>query len=52
MYLDVETSFGARYGAAGPLDRALAPRATPVDLVLDMNFPRVLEIYVKALTAR
>jgi inosine-uridine nucleoside N-ribohydrolase len=52
MFLDVETAFGPRYGAAGMLDRTQAPAATPVEVVLDMDFPRVLEMYVKALTAR
>lgn len=52
LYLDVETAFGARYGAVKPLDRALAPRATPVTVVLDMDFPRVYGLYRTALTAQ
>lgn len=51
-YLDVETAFGNRYGAVKALDRELAPRATPVTVVLDMDFARVFEIYRKALTVR
>lgn len=52
MYLDVETTFGRRYGAVKELNRALAPAATPVDVVFDMNFERCMEIYRNALTAR
>ena len=52
LWLDVEATFGPRYGAVDPLDRSLAPDATPVQVVLNMNFARVFEIYTKALTAR
>ncbi|MES1261491.1 MAG: hypothetical protein ABUS49_07130, partial [Acidobacteriota bacterium] len=52
LWLDVETAFGAAYGAVQPLDRSLAPGATPVTVVLDMDFERVLGIYRGALTAR
>jgi len=51
-YLDVETTFGPRYGATKPLDRKLAPDATPVQVVLDMDFDRVFAIYKRALMAR
>lgn len=51
-YLDVETAFGPRYGAVKPLNRALAPEATPVEVVLDMDFERVFQLYKTALTAR
>ena len=39
LYLDVETRFGARYGAVVPLDRKLAPSATPVEVMMDLDFP-------------
>ncbi len=48
-YLDVECVFGPKYGAVKKLDRKMAPDATPVEIVLDMDFPRVLDIYKKAL---
>lgn len=51
-YLDVETTFGDHYGAVKALDRELAPRATPVTVVLDMDFARVFEMYRTALTAK
>jgi inosine-uridine nucleoside N-ribohydrolase len=52
LWLDVEATFNANYGAVKPLDRALAPHATPVSVVLGMDFPRALELYKAALTAR
>lgn len=52
MHLDVETMFGPQYGAVKPLDRALAPDATPVTVVLDMDFARVFAIYRAALTKK
>lgn len=51
-YLDVETGFGAQYGSVKLLDRAIAPAATEVEVVLGMNFPRAIEIYKSALTTR
>ncbi len=45
MHLDVETAFGPRYGAVVPLDRRLAPEATPVTVMLDLDFPRVFALY-------
>jgi inosine-uridine nucleoside N-ribohydrolase len=52
LYLDVQSAFGSSYGAIKPLDRDLAPQATPVRVVLDMDFPRVYELYRTALTAQ
>jgi len=52
LWLDVDTTFGPNYGAVTQLDRALAPAATPVKVVLDMDFERVVGIYRTALTAR
>ena len=52
LYLDVDSTFGPNYGAVRPLDRNLAPHATPVTHVLDMNFDKVLALYRAALTAK
>ena len=52
MYLDVETRFGERYGAVIPLDRSLAPEATPVEVMLNLDFPRVFRMYKELLTRR
>jgi inosine-uridine nucleoside N-ribohydrolase len=49
-YLDVDTHFGANYGATVPLDRKMAPGATPVRVMLDLDFPRVFALYRKLLT--
>ncbi len=51
-WLDIDTTFGPSYGAVEPLDRTLAPNATPVTVVLDMDFPKVFERYTTALTTR
>jgi purine nucleosidase len=50
-YLDVETRFGTRYGATIPLDRKLAPDATAVRVMLDLDFPRVWALLKGLLTA-
>jgi inosine-uridine nucleoside N-ribohydrolase len=50
MRLDVETAFGPRYGATVPLDRRLAPDATPVEVMLDLDFPTAFRIYRDLLT--
>ena len=49
-YLDVDTSFGKNYGAVIPLDRTLAPQATPVEVILDLDFRRFFELYKGLLT--
>lgn len=49
-YLDVDTTFGPNYGAVKPLDRTLAPEATPVDVMLDLDFERFFEMYKRLLT--
>lgn len=51
-YLDVETGWGKSYGAAIPLDRRLAPGATPVKVMQALDFPRVFALYRKLLTMR
>jgi inosine-uridine nucleoside N-ribohydrolase len=49
-YLDVNTVFGKDYGAITPLDRSLAPRATPVEVMLDLDFARYFALYKALLT--
>jgi purine nucleosidase len=49
-YLDVQSSWGQNYGATVPLDRRLAPSATPVTFVLGFDFPRVFGLYKDRLT--
>jgi inosine-uridine nucleoside N-ribohydrolase len=49
-YLDVDATFGPNYGAVIPLDRALAPDATPVEVMLKLDAPRAFNLYKKLLT--
>ena len=49
-FLDVDTRFGPGYGAVTPLDRALAPEATPVEVMLKLDFARVFKLYKDLLT--
>ena len=49
-YLDVETTFGKDYGAVKPLDHALAPDATPVEVMLELDFERFFALYKSLLT--
>jgi inosine-uridine nucleoside N-ribohydrolase len=49
-YLDVATTFGPNYGAVVPLDRELVPDATPVEVMLDLDFERFFEMYKRLLT--
>jgi inosine-uridine nucleoside N-ribohydrolase len=44
-YLDVETTFGKSYGAVIPLDRTMAPEASPVEVMLDLDFERFFTLY-------
>jgi inosine-uridine nucleoside N-ribohydrolase len=44
-YLDVDVRFGKNYGDVMPLDRSLAPEATPVEVMLDLNFERFFTLY-------
>ena len=50
QYLDVQTAWGRSYGATIPLDRKAAPAATPVTVMLDLNFQRVFGLYKQLLT--
>lgn len=49
-YLDVQTSWGQFYGSTVPLDRRVAPDATPVNAMLDLDFKRVFALYKERLT--
>ena len=48
-YLDAQTVWDKSYGATIPLDRNLAPDATPVKVMLALDFPRVFALYRKLL---
>jgi len=50
-WLDVDTRFGKTYGATVPLERKLAPNATPVRVMLDLDYPRLWSLYKRLLTA-
>jgi len=50
-WLDIDTRFGKTYGATIPLDRKLAPDATPVRVMLDLDFARVWALEKRLLTA-
>jgi inosine-uridine nucleoside N-ribohydrolase len=49
-YLDVQSAWGQFYGSTTPLDRRLAPDATPVTVMLDLDFKRVFGLYKERLT--
>jgi len=49
-YLDVQTAWGRFYGATIPLDRRVAPEATPVEVALALDFKRVFALYKELLT--
>jgi inosine-uridine nucleoside N-ribohydrolase len=49
-YLDVDTTFGKNYGAVTPLDRTIAPDATPVAVLLDLDFEKFFALYKELLT--
>jgi inosine-uridine nucleoside N-ribohydrolase len=51
-YLDAETAWGRSYGATTALNRAMAPNATPVKVMLALDFPRVFGLYRTLLTKR
>lgn len=50
-YLDVDTRFGPDYGAVVPLDRALVPDATPVEVMLEPDAERAFSLYRDRMTA-
>ncbi len=49
-YLDVYTAWNKFYGSTVPLDRKLAPEATPVTVMLELDFQRVFGLYRDKLT--
>lgn len=49
-YLDVFTVWNKFYGSTVPLDRRLAPEATPVTFALELDFKRVFGLYRDKLT--
>jgi inosine-uridine nucleoside N-ribohydrolase len=49
-YLDVDANFGKNYGAVIPLDRTIAPEATPVQVMLDLDFEKFFALYKTLLT--
>ncbi|MBI3470495.1 MAG: nucleoside hydrolase [Candidatus Solibacter usitatus] len=52
LRLDVVTRFGPRYGSVIALDSKLAPQATPVRVMLTLDFPRVFRLYKELLALR
>jgi inosine-uridine nucleoside N-ribohydrolase len=44
-YLDVQTTWGQFYGSTVPLDRRVAPAATPVTVMLALDFRHVFGLY-------
>jgi inosine-uridine nucleoside N-ribohydrolase len=51
-YLDVLASWGRFYGSTVPLDRRVAPDATPVTVMIALDFQRVFGLYKELLTRR
>ncbi len=49
-YLDVLTAWGRFYGSTVPLDRRTVTDATPVTVMLDLDFKRVFGLYKDRLT--
>ena len=50
-FLDVDARFGPDYGAVIALDRELAPDATPVQVMTELDRAKAWELYKTALTA-
>jgi inosine-uridine nucleoside N-ribohydrolase len=49
-YLDVLSAWGRFYGATIPLDRRVAPDATPVRVMLQLDYGRVWSLFKEKLT--
>ena len=49
-YLDVQSASGRFYGATMPLDGRFAPDATPVTVMLNLNLPRVWNLFRELMT--
>jgi inosine-uridine nucleoside N-ribohydrolase len=52
LFFDVDTRFGRAYGKVIPLDRKLAPEATPVEMMNDLDYPRVFALFRDLLMRR
>ena len=50
-HLDVMTAWGKFYGSTVPLDRRVAPEATPVLMATELDFRRVFALYKEKLTS-
>jgi inosine-uridine nucleoside N-ribohydrolase len=50
QYLDVLSAWGRWYGSTVPLDRRAAPDATPVQVMLQLDFKRVWALFKEKLT--
>jgi inosine-uridine nucleoside N-ribohydrolase len=48
-WLDVDSRFGKTYGATIPLERRLAPDATPVQVMLNLDYARLWKLYKRLL---
>ena len=44
------TAWGKFYGSTVPLDRRVAPEATPVHVMLGLDYKRVFALYKEKLT--
>jgi inosine-uridine nucleoside N-ribohydrolase len=51
-YLDVQSAWGRFYGSTIPLDRRVAPQATPVQVATELDFRKVFALYKDRLTRR
>jgi inosine-uridine nucleoside N-ribohydrolase len=51
-YVDVQAAWDQFYGATIRLDHTVHPEATPVEVALDLDFPRVFALYKELLTRR
>ncbi len=49
-YLDVLSAWGRFYGSTVPLDRRLAPNATPVQVMLQLDYNRMWALFREKLT--
>ena len=49
-YLDVLSAWGRFYGSTVPLDRRLAPNATPVQVMLQLDYNRMWSLFREKLT--
>jgi inosine-uridine nucleoside N-ribohydrolase len=50
QYLDVLSAWGRWYGSTVPLDRRAAPDATPVQVMLQLDYKRLWALFKEKLT--